>query len=103
MEAIPEFGQRSLDDNAKSRVDDGMKDTGELDEFAQRYAEAWSTHDPEGVAAFFAEKGSLSTPNSAPAIGRAAIAEIAQGFIRDLPDMIVTFYKLEARGDRTAF
>src|SRR5436190_16728553 len=103
MEAIPEFGERSLDDNAKSGVDDGMKDRGEFDKFAQRYAQAWSSHDPESIAAFFAENGSLSTPNSAPAIGPAAIAEVARGFIHDLPDLIVTFDKLEPRADRTAF
>ena len=29
--------------------------------------------------------------------------EIARGFMRDFPDMTVTFDKLEPRGDRTAF
>ena len=29
--------------------------------------------------------------------------EVARGFMRDFPDMIVTFDKLEARADRTAF
>ena len=37
------------------------------------------------------------------AVGRVAIAEIARGFMRDFPDMIVTFDKLELRGDLTAF
>jgi hypothetical protein len=32
----------------------------ELSEFAKRYAEAWSSHNPERVAAFFAENGSLT-------------------------------------------
>jgi hypothetical protein len=32
-----------------------------------------------------------------------AIAEIARGFVRDFPDMIVTFDKLEMRGDLAAF
>ncbi|HEX3228155.1 MAG TPA: ester cyclase, partial [Pyrinomonadaceae bacterium] len=31
------------------------------------------------------------------------IAEIARGFMRDFPDMIVTFDELEPRSDRTAF
>jgi hypothetical protein len=38
-----------------------------------------------------------------PAIGRPAIAEVARGFMRDFPDMVVTFDKLEPRGDGTAF
>lgn len=75
----------------------------ELTEFAKRYAEAWCSHNPERVAAFFGENGSLKVNDKAPAIGRAAIAEIARGFMRDFPDMIVTFDKLEPRGDATAF
>ena len=74
-----------------------------LTEVAQRYAEAWCSQDPERVAAFFAENGSLKVNDDTPAIGRAAITEIARGFMRDFPDMIVTFDKLEPRGDATAF
>ena len=71
--------------------------------FAQRYAEAWCSHNPERVAAFFAQNGSLSVNDGAAAVGRRAIAEVAGGFIRDLPDLIVTFDQLESRGDMTAF
>lgn len=74
-----------------------------LSEFAKRYAKAWCSHNPENVAAFFAENGTLKVNNEAPAVGRAAIAEVARGFIRDFPDMIVTFDKLEPRGNRVAF
>jgi hypothetical protein len=45
----------------------------------------------------------LTVNDDAPAIGRTAIAEIARGFVRDFPDMIVTFDKLEPRGEATAF
>jgi steroid delta-isomerase-like uncharacterized protein len=74
-----------------------------LSELAKRYAEAWCSHNPEDVAAFFAENGSLKVNNDAPAIGRAAIAEIARGFMRDFPDMIVKFDKLEPRKAATEF
>jgi len=74
-----------------------------LTEFAKRYAQAWCSHNPERVAAFFGENASLKVNDDAPAIGRMAIAEIAGGFMRDFPDMIVTFDKLEPRGDATAF
>jgi hypothetical protein len=74
-----------------------------LTEFAKRYAEAWCGHNPERVAAFFGENGSLKVNDEEPAIGRMAIAEIAHGFVRDFPDMIVTFDKLEMRGDLAAF
>jgi predicted ester cyclase len=75
----------------------------ELTEFAKRYAQAWCSHNPERVAAFFGENGSRKVNDDAPAIGRPAVAEIARGFMRDFPDMMVTFDKLEARGDATAF
>jgi predicted ester cyclase len=74
-----------------------------LTELAKRYAEAWCSHNPERVAAFFGENGSLKVNDDALAIGRAAIAEIGRGFMRDFPDMIVTFDKLELRGDVAAF
>jgi predicted ester cyclase len=74
-----------------------------LTEFAKRYAQAWCSHNPERVAAFFGENASLKVNDDAPAIGRAAIAEIARGFMGDFPDIIVTFDRLEPRGDATAF
>jgi uncharacterized protein (TIGR02246 family) len=74
-----------------------------LEEFAKRYAKAWCSQDPESVATFFAENGSISINNGSPAVGRTAIAEIARGFMRDFPHMTVTFDKLEPRGERTAF
>ncbi len=72
-------------------------------EFGQHYAEAWCSHNPERVAAFFAENGSLKVNDDNPAMGRAAITEIVRGFMRDFPDMIVMFDKLEPRGDAPAF
>jgi steroid delta-isomerase-like uncharacterized protein len=74
-----------------------------LKEFAQHYAKAWCSQNPETVAAFFAENGSISINNGPPAVGRTAIAREAQAFMTTFPDMIVTFDKLEPRGDRTAF
>lgn len=74
-----------------------------LSKFAQRYARAWCSQNPESVAAFFAERGSISINNGPPAVGRAAIAGEAQTFMTTFPDMVVTFDKLEPRGDATAF
>jgi len=75
----------------------------ELGKFAEQYAKAWCSQIPEPVAAFFAENGSLKVNNGASAVGRAAIAAIASGFMSDFPDMIMTFDKLEPRADRFAF
>jgi uncharacterized protein (TIGR02246 family) len=80
-----------------------MNDLGELTKFAMRYAEAWCSRNPESVAALFAENGSLSVNDGPPAVGRAAIAQIARGFMRDFPDVIVTFDKLERQSNATAF
>ena len=74
-----------------------------LTEFAKRYAEAWCSHHPEKVASFFAENGSLRVNDGPTAVGRAAIAEIAREFMTTFPDMVVTFDKLEPRGEATAF
>ena len=70
-----------------------------LAEFAKRYAKAWCSQKPESVAAFFAQNASL-TVNDGPPV---SVLEVARGFMRDFPDMIVTFDKLEPRGDRTVF
>jgi len=75
----------------------------ELVDFAKRYADAWYNQDPNKVAEFFAENGSISINDGSPAIGRAAIAREAQSFMTTFPDMIVTFDKLEPRGDAIAF
>src|SRR5256885_5514151 len=61
-----------------------------LHDFASRYAKAWCGQNPESVAAFFAENGSISINNGLPAVGRAAIAREAQAFMTTFPDMIVT-------------
>ena len=62
----------------------------ELNDFASRYAKAWCSQNPESVAAFFAENGSLSVNDGPPAVGRAAIAEEARGYMRTFTNMVVT-------------
>ena len=80
-----------------------MNDLAQVTAFAKRYAKAWCSWDPEKVASFFAERGSISINNGLPAIGRTAIAREAQAFMTTFPDMVVTFDKLEPRGDTIAF
>jgi uncharacterized protein (TIGR02246 family) len=75
----------------------------ELTLFAQRYAKAWCSQNPESVAAFFADDGSLTVNDAAPAVGRVAIAEIARGFMRAFPDMVVTMDGASHGSDGTAF
>ena len=75
----------------------------ELKEFAMGYAKAWCSQNPENVATFFAENGSLKVNDGPPAVGRAAIAELARGFMRDFPDMVVTFDKVVGEPRGTVF
>ena len=76
-----------------------MDDDPELTEFAKRYAEAWCSQDPEKVAAFYARSGAISVNGEPPV----PISEIARGFMRDFPDMVVTFDKLENTPAGTEF
>jgi uncharacterized protein (TIGR02246 family) len=80
-----------------------MNDFAELTSFANRYAQAWCSENPESVAAFFAANGSLCVNDGPPAIGRAAIAEAARGFMRDLPDIVVMMDKVTRDADGTKF
>jgi SnoaL-like polyketide cyclase len=76
-----------------------MDDDPELTKFAQLYADAWCSQDPEKVAAFYAKSGSISV-NGGPSV---PIDEVAHGFMRDFPDMVVTFDKLENTPRGTEF
>jgi predicted ester cyclase len=80
-----------------------MNDLTDLKAFAQRYAEAWCSQNPESVAAFHAENGSLSVNDGPPAVGRAAIAEEARGFMRTFPDMVVAMDDVTRDSDGTKF
>ncbi len=71
----------------------------ELKTFAQRCADAWCSHDPEKVAAFYVRNGSISVNGGPPT----PIAEVAGGFMRDFPDMVVTFDKLLNTPNGTQF
>lgn len=62
--------------------------------FAQNYTRAWSSQIPADVAAHFAEVGSLTVNNGTPAIGRIAIAKVAEGFMTAFPDMVLTMDSL---------
>ena len=78
-------------------------DRAAVEDFARRYAAAWCSQNPLSVAVHFAPDGSLRVNDEAPAIGRAAIAEVAQSFMTALPDMQVLLDSLDTDGDRFIF
>jgi len=80
-----------------------MNDLTVLKKFAKRYAQAWCSQDPDKVAAFFVERGSISINDGPPAVGRAAIAKEAQAFMTTFPDMIVTMDKVVCDEEGTKF
>jgi len=71
----------------------------ELNRFATNYAKAWCSQDPDRVARFYAKSAIININGGTSA----TISEVARAFMRDFPDLIVTFDKLEVRGDRLAF
>ena len=80
-----------------------MDELAEITKFAKSYAQAWCSQDPEKVAAFFAENGSISINNGPRAVGRAAIAKEAQAFMTTFPDMVVTMDKVARDEEGTKF
>jgi hypothetical protein len=61
----------------------------DLNQFATRYRAAWCSQHAAGVAAFFAEGGSLKINDGAPAIGRAAKEN---GIVAYLPTARIRIY-----------
>ena len=74
-----------------------------MDSFAEEYARAWSSRDPERVASFFSDKGSLQINDGEPSVGRSAIAEDVRGFMTAFPDLVVTFDRLAPSEQGTEF
>lgn len=56
-------------------------------ELGTKYTAAWNSGDPGRVARHFAETGSLKVNEAEPAVGREAIAAVAEGFMTAFPDM----------------
>jgi nuclear transport factor 2 (NTF2) superfamily protein len=57
--------------------------------FARGYTAAWNSHDPDGVAAFYAADGALTVNSGEPAVGREAIAAVAKSFMDAFPDLVL--------------
>jgi hypothetical protein len=74
-----------------------------LNDFAQRYTEAWCSQDPARVAEFFSPNGSLKVNDAAPAIGSAAISEIAREFMTAFPDLHLVMDRLVIAGESAEY
>ncbi|MBE1284524.1 MAG: SgcJ/EcaC family oxidoreductase [Rhodobacteraceae bacterium] len=70
---------------------------------AHNYAKAWSSGDPDAVASFYAEDGSIVINRGDPILGRAAVSEMAAGFYAEFPDLVVMLDHLRVAGDHVVF
>lgn len=75
----------------------------QLRDFAARYTAAWCSQDPTSVAGFYSPGGSLTVNNDVPAVGRNAIAEVAQSFMTAFPDMRLIMDEVLMQGDRVEY
>lgn len=75
----------------------------QLRQFATRYAAAWGSQNAARVAEFFSPAASLKINAASPAVGRAAIAAAAQGFMTAFPDMTVTVDGTSIAGNQAVF
>jgi hypothetical protein len=60
-----------------------------MTDFGARYTAAWSSHDAVAVASFYGADGSLTVNDGEPAVGREAIAVVAQSFMTAFPDFVL--------------
>ena len=75
----------------------------DLHDFGTRYAAAWSSQNPDKLASFYADSGSLVVNGGAPSTGRAAIRTAVAGFMTAFPDMLVKMDSVVEQGDHTVF
>src|SRR5450432_885448 len=74
-----------------------------LQGLASRYTAAWCSQVPGNVAACYSAEGSLAVNEEPPAVGRSAVAAVAEGFMRAFPDMQVHMDGLSADDDRMVY
>ena len=68
-------------------------------ELALRASNAWSSQDPEGVAACYEETASLTINIGTPSTGRVELAATAASYMEAFPDLRVSLDHLHVAGD----
>ena len=77
--------------------------TNSLQNLAEKYTAAWSSQNPASVATFFSPNGSLTVNDGAPAVGREAIAQVAQRFMTAFPDLQLAKDGLTTDGENSIY
>ena len=75
----------------------------QLRELAALYTAAWCSQDALRVAGHYAPDGALSVNGGPPAVGREAIAAVAQGFMTAFPDLQVLLDDVLMQDDRAVY
>lgn len=75
----------------------------DISDMAEGYAKAWSSRSPEAVASFYEENGRITINNGEPIVGRAAIADMAKGFYKEFPNLIVHLDEIRTAGNNAVF
>jgi uncharacterized protein (TIGR02246 family) len=72
-------------------------------ELALRVSTAWSSQDPEGVAACYEETASLTINNGTPSKGRIEVAATAASYMEAFPGLQISLDHLHVAGDSAFF
>ena len=72
-------------------------------DFGEKYAAAWSGQNAAAHAKFFSPEGLQIVNNGTPAVGRDAIAKVAQSYMNAFPDMLVVCDSLPATSKGVEF
>lgn len=72
-------------------------------QMAENYTKAWCSHDPNAVASFYAKDGRIIINEGEPSQGRIEIAEMAQAFYNDFPDLEVRMDDIRSSGTHAVY
>jgi uncharacterized protein (TIGR02246 family) len=75
----------------------------EAEELGRNYSEAWCSHDPNQVAAFYAADGRIVINDGDPSNGRAEVVDMAKGFFEAFPDLVVRMDSIRTSGTYCVF
>ena len=75
----------------------------QLRRLAESYTAAWCSQNAASVAGFYSLDGSLRVNADPTAVGRDAIAGVAQGFMAAFPDLNVIMDDIVVDGDQTVY
>jgi uncharacterized protein (TIGR02246 family) len=70
---------------------------------AAAYTAAWNSGSPQAVASFYAPDGNIVINRGEPWVGRKGIAEMAAGFLADVPDLKLVCDEVRCAGSHVAY